>query len=104
MAKKSMVNREIKRAALAKKFAKKRAALKAVITDEGRSYEERVCGCRSCRGTRARCVAATVAASLAARTATTASSVWAVTNCVGSPCRGMYPAWSRPAGKRELRN
>ncbi|MBX9608188.1 MAG: 30S ribosomal protein S14 [Gammaproteobacteria bacterium] len=41
MAKKSMVNREIKRAALAKKFAKKRAALKAVITDEGRSYEER---------------------------------------------------------------
>jgi len=41
MAKKSMVNRETKRVALAKKFAAKRAALKDVVTDEARSYEER---------------------------------------------------------------
>lgn len=41
MAKKSMVNRETKRLALAKKFAAKRTALKAVVTDEARSYEER---------------------------------------------------------------
>ncbi len=41
MAKKSMVNREVKRTELAKKFAKKRAELKTIIKDEDRSYEER---------------------------------------------------------------
>lgn len=41
MAKKSMVNRDAKRLALAKKFAAKRTALKQVVTDESRSYEER---------------------------------------------------------------
>ena len=41
MAKKSMVNRELKRARLAKKFAGKRAELKAIIKDEERSFEER---------------------------------------------------------------
>ncbi len=41
MAKKSMINRELKRAKLVKKFALKRADLKAIITDENRSFEER---------------------------------------------------------------
>ena len=41
MAKTSMVNRELKRIKLAKKFAAKRAALKAVITDSKMSIEAR---------------------------------------------------------------
>lgn len=41
MAKKSMINREVKRARLAKKYAGRRAELKAVIKDEERSYDER---------------------------------------------------------------
>ena len=41
MAKKSMINREHKRDKLARKYATKRAELKAIIKDEERSYEER---------------------------------------------------------------
>ena len=41
MAKKSMINRERKRAGLVKKYAFKRTELKAIITDENRSPEER---------------------------------------------------------------
>ena len=41
MAKKSMVNREVKRAALVAKHATKRAALKAVIEDQSMPMEER---------------------------------------------------------------
>jgi small subunit ribosomal protein S14 len=41
MAKKSMINREKKRAKLAKKFAAKRAELKAIVKDEERSYDDR---------------------------------------------------------------
>ena len=41
MAKKSMVNREVKRAKLVKQHASKRAALKAVIYDQTKPIEER---------------------------------------------------------------
>ena len=41
MAKVSMINREKKRAKLVKKYAKKRAELKAVIVDPEVGYEER---------------------------------------------------------------
>jgi len=41
MAKRSMVNREIKRAKLVKKYAVKRAKLKATISDMSLSEEER---------------------------------------------------------------
>ena len=41
MAKTSMVNRELKRVKPVKKFAVKREALKAAITDESLSMEER---------------------------------------------------------------
>lgn len=41
MAKKSMINREVKRAALAKKFGAKRVELKNIIKDEEKSYDER---------------------------------------------------------------
>jgi small subunit ribosomal protein S14 len=41
MAKKSMVNREVKRAKLVKQYASKRAALKAVINDQTKPVEER---------------------------------------------------------------
>ncbi|MEZ5794077.1 30S ribosomal protein S14 [Albidovulum sp.] len=41
MAKKSMVNREVKRAKLVKQYAGKRAALKAVIEDQSKPMEER---------------------------------------------------------------
>ena len=41
MAKLSLINRDIKRAKLAEKFAPKRAALKAIIDDQSRTDEER---------------------------------------------------------------
>lgn len=41
MAKTNMVEREKKRIALSKKYAKKRAALKATIVSENSSYEEK---------------------------------------------------------------
>ena len=41
MAKKSMVNREVKREKLVKQHASKRAALKAVINDQSKPVEER---------------------------------------------------------------
>jgi small subunit ribosomal protein S14 len=41
MAKKSMVNREVKRAKLVKLHASKRAALKVVINDQSKPIEER---------------------------------------------------------------
>jgi len=41
MAKKSMVEREVKRAKLVKKYASKRAALKAIIEDQNLPMEDR---------------------------------------------------------------
>jgi small subunit ribosomal protein S14 len=41
MAKKSMVNREVKRAKLVKQHAGKRAALKEIINDQSKPMEER---------------------------------------------------------------
>jgi small subunit ribosomal protein S14 len=41
VAKLSLINRDIKRAKLAEKFAAKRAALKAIIDDQSKSDEER---------------------------------------------------------------
>ena len=41
MAKLSLINRDIKRAKLAEKYAAKRAALKAIINDQSKSDEER---------------------------------------------------------------
>ncbi|MDP1576320.1 MAG: 30S ribosomal protein S14 [Cypionkella sp.] len=41
MAKKSMVNREVKREKLVKQHASKRAALKAVINDQAKPVDER---------------------------------------------------------------
>ncbi|WP_298014721.1 30S ribosomal protein S14 [Castellaniella sp.] len=41
MAKLSLINRDIKRAKLAEKFAAKRTALKAIIADQSKSDEER---------------------------------------------------------------
>ena len=42
MAKTSMVNREVKRAKLAKKYAAKREALKAIIISQTAGYEEKM--------------------------------------------------------------
>lgn len=42
MAKTSMVNRDIKREKLAKKFAAKRAALKKIVSSQSASYEEKI--------------------------------------------------------------
>ncbi|MCU9848429.1 30S ribosomal protein S14 [Defluviimonas sp. WL0024] len=41
MAKKSMVNREVKRAKLVEQYAAKRAALKEIIEDQSKPMEER---------------------------------------------------------------
>ncbi len=42
MAKTSMINREAKRAKLAKKYAAKREALKKIVSSESASYEEKM--------------------------------------------------------------
>ncbi|MGV6858656.1 MAG: 30S ribosomal protein S14 [bacterium] len=42
MAKKSMLQRELKRKKTVEKFAAKRAQLKAVIADEGVGYDEKI--------------------------------------------------------------
>ncbi len=42
MAKKSMVNRDIKREKLCKKYAQRRAELKQVITDVNASYDDKM--------------------------------------------------------------
>lgn len=42
MAKKSMVNRDLKRARLVQRYAKKREALRKIIKDTSRSLEERM--------------------------------------------------------------
>ena len=42
MAKTSMVNREVKRTKLAKKYAAKRAALKQIVNSHTASYEEKM--------------------------------------------------------------
>ena len=42
MAKTSMVNRDIKREKLAKKFADKRAELKKIVSSQTASYEEKI--------------------------------------------------------------
>ena len=42
MAKTSMVNRDIKREKLAKKFAAKRAELKKIVSSQTASYEEKI--------------------------------------------------------------
>ncbi len=41
MAKKSMVNREVKRAKLTKQYASRRAALKAIVADRSKPVEDR---------------------------------------------------------------
>lgn len=41
MAKLALINRELKRATLVKKYAGKRAELKAIIDDQSKSEEER---------------------------------------------------------------
>jgi len=41
MAKTNMIERDKKRAALVKKYAKKRAALKAIVIDPNASYEDK---------------------------------------------------------------
>ena len=64
MAKTSMVNREVKRAKLAKQHGAKRAALKKIISSPTASYEERWkpwSSCRSCRATPRKAASATVA-------------------------------------------
>jgi small subunit ribosomal protein S14 len=42
MAKLSLINREVKRARMVKKFASKRAEIKAVIADSKTSYDDRM--------------------------------------------------------------
>jgi hypothetical protein len=99
-----MINREIKRAPrLVKKYAKKRAALKAIINDPNASDEEKQAArlklqklprdASSPVRQRNRC------GSPAARAVSTASSAWAATSCVRRRCAATCPACARPAGK-----
>lgn len=64
MAKKSMVNREVKRAKLVKQHASKRAGLKAVINDQSKPMEERfkaTLKLAKCPATRRQCACTTAA-------------------------------------------
>ena len=89
MAKKSMIARENRRARAVKKYAVKRAELKAIINNPAGSDEERY---------QAQCVAATVAASPVVPMATTVNSDFPGTCCARRLCVAMYPGWSRLAG------
>ena len=52
MAKTSMINREVKRAKLAKRYAARREALKQVISSQTASYEEKMDAAVKLRPTR----------------------------------------------------
>jgi len=81
MAKNSMIARENKRTRLAKRFAARRAELKAIIKNTDSSYEERE------------------AAQQKLRMATTVNLDLPGTSCAKPPCVVTCPVWSRQAGK-----
>src|SRR5471032_2900734 len=105
MAKMSMKNRELKRQLTVAKYAKKRAALKAIIVDLNASPEARweatVALQKQPRDASA-CACVTAAASLVVRTAFTASSALAVTSCVKLQCVVTYQVWLKPAGNAKF--
>jgi len=86
MAKKSMVNREVKRAKLVQKHAAKRAALKTVIYDQTKSIEDRF-------------KATAKLAALPRNSSATRIHSSAVSCCVISPRSARSPAWLSRAGK-----
>ena len=77
MAKLSLINRQVKREQLVKKYAPKRKALQAIINDSKRSDEERV---EARQKLQARRVCVIVVNSPGVRVAPSGNSVWRVTS------------------------
>ena len=99
MAKKALIERELKREKLAAKYAAKYAELKAIAGDAKRSDEEREAARlglqklpRNANPTRQRARAVPVAPSV--------NSVWAAPRCVNWPSLATSPVSPRPAGKQ----
>lgn len=95
MAKLSLINRDIKRAKLAAKYAAKRAALQAIVDDASKSDEERYQARlkiqqlpRNANPTRQRNRCAVTGRPVACF----ASSVWLVTNCARWLCAVKFRA------------
>lgn len=104
MAKTSMVNREVKREKLAKRYAAKRAELKKLIANPATGYEEKIDAVNkrtSCRATPRRAASATAANCRAARAASTGSSASAATSCAKPRCVATCPASARRAGNEK---
>ena len=96
MAKTAVINRDLKRRKIVKKFAKKRTELLAVIDNAKISDEDRFAARqklqqlpRDSSPTRLR---------PGVRGVCSASSAWAATSCARSRCGEKFPAWSRRAG------
>ena len=83
-----MIEREKKREALVKKYAAKRAALQAIIDDQSKSDEERY-QARLAIQKQPRAASPTRMRKRCA--ACSASSAWAATSCVNSPCGARSP-------------
>jgi hypothetical protein len=98
MAKTSMINRDVKRAKLAKKFAAKREALKKTISSDKASYEEKMEAAVKLQKLPRDSSSATAASCRAVRAACTASSAWAATSCAKRPCAATFPACARLPG------
>ena len=105
MAKKSMVNREVKRAKLVKQHASKRAALKAVINDQTKPIEERFKATLKLAAAAPQLVRRPAAQPLPAdgpsACVSIASSNSRASCCVIWPRSARSPAWSSPAGKED---
>lgn len=102
MAKTSVINRNEKRAAVVRKYAARRAELKAAAVNVNLSEEQRYAAQlalqklpRDASPVRlvSRCQAT------GRHTACTRNSASGATSCAKHPCAAMCRAWSRPAGK-----
>ena len=100
MAKKSMIAREKKRAQTVVKYAAKRAALKAVLSDQGATedakWEAQIALQKLPRD------ASPVRP--AVLTVCIVNLACAVTSCVKRRCAVMYLVWLKPAGNGEIRS
>jgi hypothetical protein len=98
MAKTSMIEREKRRAQLAKRYGAKRAKLRETISSPKSTDDEREEAVRKLQAM-PRDWAASAARSRAAPAASIGSSASAVPSCARRRCAATSPACARPAGK-----
>ena len=95
MAKKSQINRNLKRQKTVARFASRRQALKAIIRNPESSFDERqeaMAKLRQCHVTRVRLGLRTVARSLVVRRVITVSSTCRESHCENTRFRDFYLA------------